>query len=158
SVPRRSAFAPFLPWPSMASWPNAARVEELTCRSCARRVWEDLFERAAMLTIGKLAAIADVRTDTLRYYEREHLVMPASKSDSGYRLYDGESVRRIRFIKQAQQCGFTISEIAQLLALRHLPSARCGDVRKLAVEKKQQLEARISRMKTMSKALDRLIL
>ena len=99
-----------------------------------------------MLTIGKLAAIADVRTDTLRYYEREQLLMPASKSDSGYRLYDGESVRRIRFIKQAQQCGFTLSEIAQLLALRHRPSACCGDVRKLAVEKKQQLEARISRM------------
>ena len=111
-----------------------------------------------MLTIGKLAAIADVRTDTLRYYEREQLLMPASKSDSGYRLYDGESVRRIRFIKQAQQCGFTLSEIGQLLALRHRQSARCGDVRKLAVEKKQQLEARIGRMKTMSKALDRLIL
>jgi len=110
-----------------------------------------------MLTIGKLAAIADVRTDTLRYYEREQLLMPASKSDSGYRLYDGESVRRIRFIKQAQQCGFTLSEIGQLLALRHRQSARCGDVRKLAVEKKQQLEARIHRMKTMSKALDRLI-
>jgi MerR family Zn(II)-responsive transcriptional regulator of zntA len=110
-----------------------------------------------MLTIGKLAAIADVRTDTLRYYEREQLLMPASKSDSGYRLYDGESVRRIRFIKQAQQCGFTLSEIGQLLALRHRQSARCGDVRKLAVEKKQQLEARIGRMKTMSKALDRLI-
>ena len=110
-----------------------------------------------MLTIGKLAAIADVRTDTLRYYEREHLLMPASKSNSGYRLYDGESVRRIRFIKQAQQCGFTLSEIEQLLALRYRPSARCGDVRKLAVEKKQQLEARIGRMKTMSKALDRLI-
>ena len=110
-----------------------------------------------MLTIGKLAAIADVRTDTLRYYEREHLLMPASKSNSGYRLYDGESVRRIRFIKQAQQCGFTLSEIGQLLALRHRQSARCGDVRKLAVEKKQQLEARIHRMKTMSKALDRLI-
>jgi len=110
-----------------------------------------------MLTIGKLAAIADVRTDTLRYYEREHLLMPASKSNSGYRLYDGESVRRIRFIKQAQQCGFTLSEIEQLLSLRYRPSARCGDVRKLAVEKKQQLEARIHRMKTMSKALDRLI-
>jgi len=110
-----------------------------------------------MLTIGKLAAIADVRTDTLRYYEREHLLMPASKSNSGYRVYDGESVRRIRFIKQAQQCGFTLSEIEQLLSLRYRPSARCGDVRKLAVEKKQQLEARIHRMKTMSKALDRLI-
>jgi len=110
-----------------------------------------------MLTIGKLAALADVRTDTLRYYERERLLTPAGKSNSGYRLYDGDSVRRIRFIKQAQHCGFTLTEIAQLLALRHRPSARCGDVRKLAIEKKSQLQARIRMMQTMCKALDRLI-
>lgn len=110
-----------------------------------------------MLTIGKLAALADVRTDTLRYYERQHLLTPASKSDSGYRLYDSDSVQRIRFIKQAQHCGFTLAEIAQLLALRHQASACCGDVRKLAVERKLQLEARIRTMKTMSRALDRLI-
>ena len=110
-----------------------------------------------MLTIGKLAALADVRTDTLRYYEREQLLAPASKSDSGYRLYDSDSVRRVRFIKRAQHCGFTLAEIAQLLALRLQASACCGDVRKLAEEKKLQLEDRIRTMKTMSKALDRLI-
>jgi hypothetical protein len=62
-----------------------------------------------MLTIGKLAALADVRTDTLRYYEQEQLLAPASKSDSGYRLYDSDSVRRVRFIKRAQHCGFTLA-------------------------------------------------
>ena len=72
-----------------------------------------------MLTIGKLAALAEVRTDTLRYYERERLLTPAAKSGSCYRLYDRDSVRRIRFIKQAQHCGFTLAEISQLLALRH---------------------------------------
>lgn len=79
-----------------------------------------------MLTIGKLAALADVRTDTLRYYERERLLTPAAKNGSGYRLYDRDALRRIRFIKQAQHCGFTLTEIAQLLALRHRPSARDG--------------------------------
>jgi DNA-binding transcriptional MerR regulator len=110
-----------------------------------------------MLTIGKVAALAHVSTDTLRYYERERLLTPARKSDAGYRLYDGDSVRRIRFIKQAQHCGFTLVEIAQLLALRHQPAARCGDVRKIAIEKKRELQARIRTMKTMSKALDRLL-
>src|SRR2546422_5262799 len=57
-----------------------------------------------------------------------------------------------RSIKQAQHCGFTLAEISQLLALRHRASARCGDVRKLALEKKRQLDARIRTMKTMSKA------
>jgi MerR family Zn(II)-responsive transcriptional regulator of zntA len=110
-----------------------------------------------MLTIGKLAALADVRTDTLRYYEREQLLTPVSKRQSGYRVYDKDAVRRIRFIKQAQQCGFTLSEIRQLLTLRVQASACCGDVRKLAVEKKQQLECKIRTMRAMSKALDRLI-
>jgi DNA-binding transcriptional MerR regulator len=41
-----------------------------------------------MITIGKLAELAAVSTDTLRYYEREGLIAPAAKSDGGYRLYD----------------------------------------------------------------------
>src|SRR5438128_1913672 len=159
SAPRRSASAPCRQWPSTAGWPNAARAGGSTSRFCARPVWEHPFngESVLMLTIGKLAALAEVRTDTLRYYERECLLTPAGKSGSGYRLYDGDSVRRIRFIKQAQHCGFTLAEIAQLLALRHQASARCGDVRKIAVGKKRQLQARIRMMKTMSKALDHLI-
>ena len=110
-----------------------------------------------MLTIGKLAILAEVSADTLRYYERENLLIPAGKSAGGYRLYDGESIRRIRFIKQAQQCGFTLAEIGALLTLRNQASARCGDVRKVAVEKQQQLDRKIHAMKAMSKALDGLI-
>ena len=110
-----------------------------------------------MLTIGKLAILAEVSADTLRYYERENLLMPTAKSASGYRLYDRGVLRRIRFIKQAQQCGFTLAEIGALLTLRNQASARCGDVRKVAVEKQQQLDRKIRAMKAMSKALDALI-
>lgn len=109
------------------------------------------------LTIGKLAALAEVSTDALRYYEREGLITPVSKSDGGYRLYGEDAARRIRFIKQAQHCGFTLADIRELLTLRGQDSACCGDVRKLAVEKKLQLESKIRLMKTMSQALDRLI-
>jgi MerR family Zn(II)-responsive transcriptional regulator of zntA len=76
-----------------------------------------------MLTIGKLAALAQVSTDTLRYYEGEGLIAPDSKSGGGYRLYGKDSVRRIRFIKQAQQCGFALAEIRELLGLRRQDSA-----------------------------------
>lgn len=110
-----------------------------------------------MLTIGKLAALAETSTDTLRYYEREGLIRPADRTESGYRLYDKESARRIHFIKQAQQCGFTLTEIRDLLVLRNRDAACCGDVRKRAIEKKLQLEHKIKAMKSMSKALDRLI-
>jgi MerR family Zn(II)-responsive transcriptional regulator of zntA len=110
-----------------------------------------------MLTIGKLAALAEVSIDTLRYYEREKLIDPADRSESGYRLYDKDSARRIHFIKQAQHCGFTLAEIRELLVLRSRDAACCGDVRKRAIEKKLQLEHKIRAMKSMSKALDHLI-
>ena len=110
-----------------------------------------------MFTIGKLASLSGVSNDTLRYYEAEGLVKPAGKSAGGYRLYDADSTRRIRFIKHAQQCGFTLAEIRELLALRVRDKARCRDVRTRAIEKKLQIESKIRSMKAMSKALDQLI-
>ena len=110
-----------------------------------------------MLTIGKLATLTDVSADTLRFYEREGLVAPSSKSGGGYRLYDEDAVVRLRFIKQARDCGFTLAEIHQLLVLRNQTEACCGDVRQRAIEKKLQLEGKIRALSAMSKALDHLI-
>lgn len=110
-----------------------------------------------MLKIGKLAALLDVSIDTLRYYEREGLIEPVDRSESGYRVYDKESARRIHFIKQAQHCGFTLAEIRELLVLRGREKACCGDVRSRAIEKKLQIEHKIRVMRAMSKALDQLI-
>lgn len=110
-----------------------------------------------MITIGKLAALAEISTDTLRYYEEERLLSPAGRSAGGYRLYDQDSIRRIRFIKQVQHCGFTLSEIRDLLELSRNDRARCEDVRSQMIEKKRQLEHKIKALRSMSKALDRLI-
>lgn len=110
-----------------------------------------------MLTIGKLAALAGTTPNTLRYYERESLIPLASKGDNGYRLYPQDAARRVHFIRQAQQCGFTLSEIRELLTLPQQASACCSDVRKLAIEKKLAFEAKIKVMKAMSAELDVLI-
>jgi MerR family Zn(II)-responsive transcriptional regulator of zntA len=110
-----------------------------------------------MFTIGKLASLTSVSSDTLRYYEDERLIKPTRRTPAGYRLYDEDSARRIHFIKHAQACGFTLAEIRQLLTLRSRDRASCGDVRKRAIEKKLQLEGKIRVMKAMSKALDQLI-
>jgi len=109
------------------------------------------------LTIGKIADLTKVTRGTLRYYEREGLIRPSAKSSAGYRLYDQGVVRRVRFIKEAQHCGFTLTEIRQLLALRASDAACCCDVRRVAIEKKLTLEAKIKAMRNMSKTLDRLI-
>ena len=67
-----------------------------------------------MHTIGKLAQQAEVTTDTVRYYEKEGLLVPTRKTDAGYRLYDENAVRRLRFIRQAQECSFSLAEIRDL--------------------------------------------
>lgn len=110
-----------------------------------------------MLRIGKIAELSGLTTDAIRYYEKEGLISPLQKSEAGYRLYNDEAVRRLHFIKQAQQCGFSLAEISQLLTLQETDSSCCSDVRKLAVEKKLQLEAKIRNMKAMSATLDALI-
>jgi len=113
--------------------------------------------RASPYTIGKLATLTKVTADTLRYYEREKLVRPLAKSPSGYRLYDEDAVHRVQFVRHAQECGFTLAEIRGLLTLRGRDSACCNDFKRIAIERKLELEARIRNMKSMSAALDRLI-
>lgn len=110
-----------------------------------------------MLMIGKLAREAGVTPDTVRYYEKEGLLAPARKSDAGYRLYDEDAARRLRFIRQAQQCGFSLSEIRELLTLKNSNAACCKDVKSVAIVKKLQLEHKIRALQAMSGALSGLI-
>ena len=114
-------------------------------------------QQDATLTIGKLARLAEVSADTIRVYEDERLLMPDSKSEAGYRLYGSDALRRLDFIRHAQQCGMTLAEIRQLLDLRADDSSCCGDIRSLAVRKKLELEHKIKAMQAMSQALSKLI-
>jgi DNA-binding transcriptional MerR regulator len=72
-----------------------------------------------MYTIGKLASLAGVRTDSVRFYERQGLIEAARKTDCGYRLYGDDALRRIEFIKHAQRCGFSLAEIRELIVVRN---------------------------------------
>jgi DNA-binding transcriptional MerR regulator len=110
-----------------------------------------------MLTIGQLAARADMTADAIRFYEREGLLAPATRNAAGYRLYAEDAARRLGFVRHAQKCGFSLGEIRELLELRGSDRACCDDVYRVAVEKKLQLEAKIRALKTMSDALSGLI-
>ena len=125
---------------------------------------QDLHERpdtaehpSVWLTIGKLAKRSQISADTIRFYEDERLLLPARKTDAGYRLYGADASRRLNFIRHAQRCGMTLAEIRQLLELKADDRACCNDVRGLAIRKKLQLEQKIKTMKAMSQALDQLI-
>ena len=106
------------------------------------------------LTIGALARAANVNVETIRYYQRVGLIKEPRKPPSGYRHYPDESVARIRFIKRAQQLGFSLQEIAQLL---QLGDGRCADVRQRAEEKREQIDKQIQDLTKLRTTLDSLI-
>ncbi|MBI2605063.1 MAG: heavy metal-responsive transcriptional regulator [Deltaproteobacteria bacterium] len=109
------------------------------------------------LTIGQVAKMANVNIQTLRYYERRKILRPIARRDSGYRIYDGEAVRTVQFIKRAQQLGFSLEDIQALLSLRIEKKSKCADVRDRAEKTLREVEARISRLEAMKKALKKLI-
>lgn len=110
-----------------------------------------------MFTIGKLARQADVSADTVRYYEQQGLLSPIARTAAGYRLYDAQALRRLHFVRRAQQSGFSLAEISELLALKQRDATCCRDVRSMALEKKLQLEHKIKMLRGLSQALTDLI-
>jgi MerR family transcriptional regulator, copper efflux regulator len=80
-------------------------------------------------TIGQLAERAGVGVETIRFYERRGLIAQPKRPADGYRKYDEQVANRIRFIRQAQELGFTLNEIKQLLSLRVDPRTSCADVK-----------------------------
>ncbi len=105
-----------------------------------------------------MAKLSDVSIDTLRHYEKIGLIVPVSKTAAGYRLYNDETVRSVRFIKEAQAHGFSLSDARELLILRSKGECRCKDVHNLAIEKKLRIIHNIKKLEAMSHALDRLIM
>ncbi len=108
-------------------------------------------------TIGKVAARLAVSTDTLRHYEKNGLITPTSKTAAGYRLFNEDVVYRVRFIKQAQSCGLTLSDIRQLLTLRYSANSRCKHVRNLAIEKRFEIKQKLTALQAIVNTLDGLI-
>lgn len=106
------------------------------------------------LTIGKLAKQTEVTIETIRYYQRIGLLIEPVKPDDGYRVYSDDVITRIRFIKRAQQAGFTLKEIVQLLSL---DDYHCADVRKIAEQKCQQIDAQIKDLTALHNVLDSLV-
>ncbi len=108
------------------------------------------------LTIGKLAKRSRVNLETIRYYEQQGLLPKPPRFQSGYRAFPVESVGRIRFIKQAQELGFSLKEIKELLALQINPHSTGADVLKRTKAKIADIEAKLKTLNAMKKALMRL--
>lgn len=106
------------------------------------------------LTIGRLAKAACVNIETVRHYQRKNLIQEPDKPEGGFRYYPYDTIDQIRFIKRAQQLGFSLKEIEQLLLLG---SEHCHDVQALAREKREMIKNQIKGLQTIQSALDDLI-
>ena len=109
------------------------------------------------LTIGRIAARADVGIDTIRFYERRGLLPEPSRTESGYRLYPPATISRLNFIRRAKALGFSLDEIATLLALQDTGGPK-AEVKAITHRKLEQVEAKITdlaRMRDVLRELDR---
>jgi MerR family transcriptional regulator, mercuric resistance operon regulatory protein len=106
------------------------------------------------LTIGAFAKAAGVNVETVRYYQRRGLLCEPPKPRQGYRTYTPETVERLRFIKRAQELGFTLSEIKNLLSLG---DGHCSEARDLAEHKLSMIRGRIHDLKAMEHVLMELV-
>ena len=105
-------------------------------------------------TISKVAEELAINIETVRFYERSGLIQKPLRPELGYRHYPDETVNRIRFIKRAQELGFTLEEIANLLNLNDRP---CGQVQKLAEHKLTAVKEKMADLRRLEKALKDLV-
>lgn len=105
-------------------------------------------------TIGQLAKAAGVNVETVRYYQRIGLIDEPVKPAQGYRRYPAPTLDRIRFIKRAQELGFSLTEITDLLSLNERD---CVDARAIAEHKQQVIQQRIDDLTAMQLELAKLI-
>ncbi len=108
------------------------------------------------LTIGQVANAARVNIQTIRYYERRGILLASRRTASGYRQYARDAVSRLRFIKHAQELGFSLKEIQELLGLRVRHTAACDAVEGKTRAKIQVVQQRIRDLQRMKRALERL--
>jgi len=105
------------------------------------------------MTIGQLAKQTGASPETIRYYERSGYLPPPQRRSSGYRIYEPDSINRIRFIKEAKKLGFTLNEVRDLFALTDDPAANCAAVNKQARHKIIEIERKIAALSQMKKNL-----
>jgi Hg(II)-responsive transcriptional regulator len=109
------------------------------------------------MRIGQIASQASVNIQTLRYYERRGLLPSPGRGSSGYRDYEPDAVDRVRFIKHAQALGFTLHEIAELLALRVRSDRACARVEARGESAIARIDEKLAQLHRIRDALTRLV-
>ena len=107
------------------------------------------------LTIGRIARLAGVNVETIRYYQRRRLLAEPPKPHTGFRRYTPNIVNQIRFIKRSQALGFTLAEISELTQLEE--ARTCMGTQALATRKLQLIDRKLTALAAMRETLSALV-
>ncbi len=107
-------------------------------------------------TIGRLAEAARVGLQTVRFYERRGLLIQPRRDGNAYRRYTADHLTRLRFIRKAQNLGFSLKEIRTLLDMSAASGTTCADVKKKADRKVEEIAAKIEDLQGMKRSLEAL--
>ena len=106
-----------------------------------------------MYLISEFAEKSGVNKETIRYYENKKLLEEPTRTDSGYRLYSDEDIKRVKFIKQIQDLGFSLREIYKLLGVVDQDSVRCQNMFDFVSQKQAAVQKQIEDLKRIEKML-----
>ena len=104
-----------------------------------------------MYLISEFAEKSGVNKETIRYYENKKLLEEPTRTDSGYRLYSDEDIKRVKFIKQIQDLGFFLREIYKLLGVVDQDSVRCQNMFDFVSLKQAEVQKQIEDLKRIEK-------
>ena len=110
-----------------------------------------------MYRIGELATLAGVTPDTIRYYEKQQMMDHEVRTEGGFRLYTGNDLQRLKFIRYARQLGFTLEAIRELLSIRVDPEHHtCQESKSIVQARLREVESRIEELQSMQRSLKKL--
>lgn len=118
---------------------------------------EEKSKDRATYKIGEVARRANVNKETVRYYEKRSLIPKPDRRRSGYRIFTQRHIDQIKFIKRAQELGFTLKEIKELLELRMDEGTTCSEIRSEAQKKYRDVVEKISDLRRIKSTLTDLI-
>ena len=106
-----------------------------------------------LLKIGEVAKLAGVGIEALRFYERQGLLTPSTRTESGYRLYGEDALEQLDFVRRSQALGFSLSEIAAIVAESRAGRKPCSTVRDVVRQRIHELDERLAELKRYRREL-----